>query len=372
MSTEAKQEQKQETVEAKQEQKKETVKIPEIEVLKNSFIEAVKNNKTDEVAGFLKSLKDFSNNDMYQELFFQACMNGNLDICKTFIETKKISFVDKNKYCWTPLLVAVIEGHLELVKHFVENCGVDVNEAFSVGKNTALHRATVEGHHEIVEYLLKKGASVEAKNLLEHIPLYGTIFSKNKNTIKLLLDRGADINYIYTVSTTSKKEFKTSLLLQMIIQNKLEIVEFLLNKGALINQVVEGLTPLNIALEIGKLEMVKFLLDRGASVKYIDINSMSVFQDAVKKGNLDIVRLIVERGCANISSNFGSLTHSASNGRFELVKYLIENKFYYDYEITNAYNNATTQEIRDYLKPFLPPPVPLVSIVCGTNNTIGC
>lgn len=66
----------------------------------------------------------------------------------------------------TPLAVAAGQGDLELVKVFLD-AGADVNDGTvmpnaGLGKATALTNAVWGGHKEVVELLLRRGASTEA------------------------------------------------------------------------------------------------------------------------------------------------------------------------------------------------------------------
>ena len=63
---------------------------------------------------------------------------------------------------FTPLEIAVLGGHTEIVKVLLER-GADVNAESSKGA-TALLLASQEGHTEIVKVLLEKGADVNAKS----------------------------------------------------------------------------------------------------------------------------------------------------------------------------------------------------------------
>jgi len=56
-----------------------------------------------------------------------------------------------------------------------------------------LHRATWDGHKEVVELLIAKGADVNAKDKYGKIPLHRACECE-KEIAELLLDKGADVN----------------------------------------------------------------------------------------------------------------------------------------------------------------------------------
>ena len=63
----------------------------------------------------------------------------------------------KNQYGSTPLIVASLKGHLDIVTYLVEECGANV-EAKKKDGLTALARAKANGYSDVEQYLRSKGA----------------------------------------------------------------------------------------------------------------------------------------------------------------------------------------------------------------------
>jgi ankyrin repeat protein len=78
---------------------------------------------------------------------------------------------------------------------------------------------------------------------------------------------------------------------EAICKGQYEIVGELLNQGADINGVAEGLTPLMVAAEYGHLDIIQFLFDFGADVnqKY---NGYTALMDAVTFDHPQAVKLL--------------------------------------------------------------------------------
>ena len=57
---------------------------------------------------------------------------------------------------------------------------------------TPLHFAANKNHPQIIEYLIKQGASVDPLNYLNRTPLYEASFNGGTSSVKVLLDSGAD------------------------------------------------------------------------------------------------------------------------------------------------------------------------------------
>lgn len=87
---------------------------------------------------------------------------------------------------------AVKTGDLKNVKDAIEKQGLSANyvEA-TVNKRTPLHWAADYGQVEVIEYLLSKGANIEAKDNFGITPLLAAVYEGHANAVKVLLQRGA-------------------------------------------------------------------------------------------------------------------------------------------------------------------------------------
>ncbi|KAF8497808.1 ankyrin repeat protein [Russula emetica] len=75
------------------------------------------------------------------------------------------------------------------------------------------------------------------------------------------------------------------------------VLRLLLERGADINaQNRGGRTPLHFASITGKLEAVRLLLKHGADVEAKDNDRMTALQEAAEEGHDEVVKLLRERG----------------------------------------------------------------------------
>ncbi len=101
--------------------------------------------------------------------------------------------VDLNQvyeYEGSPLHVAVKEGDIELVKHFIEK-GANVNIQGAFGE-TPLHIAVDRGYDVIVKLLLEKGADPNIQSNEGNTPLHIAVISSSADIAYELLKAGAD------------------------------------------------------------------------------------------------------------------------------------------------------------------------------------
>ncbi len=105
------------------------------------------------------------------------------------INAKGIDLNQPNMTNETPLMFAALYGQMSEVKILVDQKQVPVNRSGW----TPLHYACTNGHLEISQFLLDKGAAVDAPSPNETTPLMMAIRAGNIQLVRLLLDRGADI-----------------------------------------------------------------------------------------------------------------------------------------------------------------------------------
>ena len=89
----------------------------------------------------------------------------------------------------TVLMMVSLYGMLPEVKVLVDKRGAEINKSGW----TPLHYACTEGHLAVADYLLSKGAKVDALSESDTTPLMMAVRSGNIRLVRLLLDRGADL-----------------------------------------------------------------------------------------------------------------------------------------------------------------------------------
>jgi ankyrin repeat protein len=154
---------------------------------------------------------------------------------------------------------AVALGRLERVKHFVES-DPSLAKSYSPDGFPMLALATVFGQFEVAEYLLSKGAEVNAAatNGTGYNALTGAVASGHPAIVAWLLENGADPNYRYGAGY--------SPLLTAAANGHLGIVNMLLKDGADLHaKTNDGKTALSFARERGHSAVAELLTERGAT-----------------------------------------------------------------------------------------------------------
>jgi len=98
----------------------------------------------------------------------------------------------------SPLMLAALKGHLALVKKLVER-DADVNKTGW----TALHYAASGGHLQVIDFLLENSAYIDAESPNGTTPLMMAAMYGNPESVKLLIQAGADLNVKNMVGMTA-------------------------------------------------------------------------------------------------------------------------------------------------------------------------
>jgi ankyrin repeat protein len=121
----------------------------------------------------------------------------------------------------------------------------------------------------------------------------------------------------------------------------LELVRVFLAHGADLEERTIGFaSPLAAACASGRTEVVVYLLERGAKVR-LENQPFTPMYAAVANGHVEIVRMLMAKGA---TANDGALgfIHACQNGRFSVVKLLVESGL--DLEQTGLRAGTTVRE----------------------------
>ncbi|RYP70487.1 hypothetical protein DL771_005424 [Monosporascus sp. 5C6A] len=183
----------------------------------------------------------------------------------------------------------------------------------------ALWAASAKGNEKMVKLLLDRGADVNVQGGNYGYVLQAALYSGNEKVVQLLLNKGAEFNV---------QKYENDLRAAIHSGNE-KVVQLLLDKGAGVN-LQEG--QLGNALQTASSEsnekVVQLLLDNGADVTLQGGYYGNALQAASSKGYKKVVQLLLDNK-ANVNAQggyFGNALQAASNIGDEKVVQLLLNK----------------------------------------------
>lgn len=192
----------------------------------------------------------------------------------------------------TQILDGAHRGNIDLVIKGISE-GENIDEQEQEKGNTALMLASYFRHFEIVDLLLKNGATVDIEEFEQNTALHKAVWTGDLKIVELLLKNGADINRKEVIGMTP--------LMLSAYYGPSTIVKFLLENGAdpdLVDD--EGLSALDIALEQNNKTISKILspkttvtsIDKLETLSNTDIQIENFFEDFISAGKRYDGRLI--------------------------------------------------------------------------------
>ena len=254
------------------------------------FITALKNQKTIIEQYFIKKLsypRDIEPN------IFIACEEGKLQNVQWLIEKEKVTPNLSNENGDFPIHFASKNGHLSIIEYLISK-GANI-EAKDKYERTPLHYACQEGHIEIVEYLISKGANAEAKDIYEQTP--HLIASENN-------DLPSNLRPLIIYLTTNKPRDYEPNIFQACKEGKLTSVQWLIEQENEYNKNItdsDKKTPLHYACEEGHLPIVKYLISKGANIEARDKDEKTALHYATFRGDYPIIEYLISKG-ANLKA----------------------------------------------------------------------
>ena len=320
----------------------------------------------------------------------------------------------------TPLVYAAREGCLECARALVE-AGADVNQVTHYGW-TALLTATQNRHYQLGRYLLDHGADPNIANKGGWTPLYLATDNRNIEAgdypvrkpdmdhldyIKLLLDKGANVNTRICGAQSSDKECKgdttetrTNFTMQWLYEDgatpfvraaqsgDVTLMKLLLAQGADPKiATAHNDTALAVAAGIGwvegvtfewspeqGLEAVKMCLELGIDPNVQDDQGRTALHGAAHKGRTDVIQLLVDHGANLEAHDFGSrdTVNGAMKGMTWIPLDWARGLVRVGVQSAIAHPEAEKLLVKLMIQRGLKVPPPPTSSICLTKGINGC
>lgn len=140
----------------------------------------------------------------------------------------------------------------------------------------------------ILTVLLFASSSIlYAQNMNDSL-LYQAVLNNDTTTIKDLVSKGANVNFI-----KQQGWVKINLLITAVNKQNTEAVRILLQNGADVNW-EDGFntTALMYSASNGNIPIIKYLLDNGADIKHKDKQGIDAISTAKQAKHKDVIKLL--------------------------------------------------------------------------------
>lgn len=299
-----------------------------------------------------------------------AIEKGNVELFNLLVNEKaELDVIDNQSR--TLLMLASREGHAVIVSHLISR-HLNIHEKDVHGK-TALMYAAENGHLSVVNLFLTKG---ESRDVIDSLRVLLAKFPQSINAqdesgktmlmcaaesgdlaaVNFLLENGAnqqlvdkkgDSALVYAIKNGKhelpqilfEKQAETdtdlnvtnqqgdSLLMNAVINQRVNMARWLLDKGARVDVVNQsGSSLLMLAVISQNVEMVALLLDRGANVHVVDREGDTALLYTAGRSSNRILVLLLEKN-ANVAVNnragLSPLREAVNSSQADNVKTLL-------------------------------------------------
>ena len=228
------------------------------------------------------------------KVFKDALNDGNgMVVLNTLSKHHKCWYYGDRIYRVTLMHLAVEHYQMKVLMQLV-NLGFDV-DVVDDNEMSPLHYAVVLERAEMVEYLLKHGASPnKPMDRFNHVtPYQYACKAEDSDILKSFLTRGCNANEIGDWTYDQRAMRNSSPLHAAVVHNNYEATELLIQYGACVNaKNDDGETPLDVAIYRGHLDIVKLLFEH----KSILNQSKLLLHKTAKNGDFEMSKQLLDHG----------------------------------------------------------------------------
>ncbi|KAL4769962.1 ankyrin repeat-containing domain protein [Aspergillus nidulans var. acristatus] len=230
-----------------------------------------------------------------------------------------------------PLCLAVQGGHAEIVEFFLDEKGCDVDMCDQHGLSL-LEQAVVHGHVQIVEGLLRRGASQlggprwVGAPLVIGCPIQLAVSVGRMDIMHLLWEYGSFLLWL--------RGWELGVALECAIATRnMDAIRTLISYGVSVHRGFtqrNSITPLEWAVEMGDVELVELFLSAGARPRYPRSATGCALVRAVKRRDKRIASLLV--GDSSCMQKTMALAFAAEQEDGHFARFLLQRGTHPDFD----------------------------------------
>ena len=307
--------------------------------MSNTLIELIKNKNIKELISVIKKNKDINLNvtDSNYNFFIYYVILYNEDELLDLILTRNIRLdildTDGRNILYIPIKFSYNQLLIKLIEKDEKNIGLPIIDIKDTLGLTALHYSIIFNNYEAFKILLDKSnifinnnqnlnafhICIQYNRITFFIDILSNISelfintNNNENLLQyaILFDKYEFIPYILKKKININNQDITNglcALHQIVIKNKIDIVQLFINYGANINiQDYYGNTAIHYCISEENIEILQLLLQYNPNLNLIDIDGNTPLHLYLKNSYLEkeILQLLITKSDLNIQNNNG-------------------------------------------------------------------
>ncbi|XP_067668012.1 serine/threonine-protein phosphatase 6 regulatory ankyrin repeat subunit B-like [Haliotis asinina] len=224
-----------------------------------------------------------------------ACYMGNMAAVRRLLSQDQ-SDINRVGGLWdmTPVVTAALQGHRDMVELLVSR-GADVS-LVDVYCDNILHYACVGGDRTTVEFVLSLDAvDVNSRGGVGRTPVMAAALGGHRDVVELLVSRGADVSLV---------DHDGDNILHVACEGgDRTTVEFVLSLDAVDVNSRDGggWTPVMAAARGGHRDVVELLVSRGADVSLVDVYGDNILHVACEGGDRTTVEFVLSLDAVDVN-----------------------------------------------------------------------
>jgi ankyrin repeat protein len=286
--------------------RKQKIDLATINLDVNPITKALKiNAPLDKIHALLKNFSTINNKETITE--------ADIELLKKKIELNK------------RLLNEIKEDNLEGIQNLLVEDDIDLN-LFKCDDNPLIYSLKNNKSQKIIELLVHHNINLNFQQFNGKTPLTETVILNNKGAFKLLIEHGADVNYI--------NDMDQPLFLYLIenkLMSKYYLLSFLEHHMDVNIRDYEGKTILMYLIEMNELQLLSLLMSYLIFNNSFIINLITSGKHKIQISNEKLKELIAQeysRIDIDIEDDMGytSLMYTSQYGNFEMTSILLTYK----------------------------------------------